>query len=369
MTTPALIQSLVLSVPLVGALVCFAVTALDSARDLQPVRRRIHREALEAYGLFAGCWFWVVSRSLFPEFHARSMPFFVPAVMLAHVLLYRMVCTATDSGDDGGKLALRKHQVFPVIILSVMGALWLALPDEQISHIVLTSASTNPFAWFITSVCLVYVVGYSAAGIVRIGRYRRRCPSRGPHNSVLTRLWWGLLVEVVVMPVPIFGLLLGLEPFVGSGWWLLLAVLPSRMIYAVSCFDILSDHYMVMSPEPVAAPATSDAPSIPRLTRERIDSYIETKKPWLNPEFRIGDMAEDLFSNRAYVSTFINTEYGVNFNRFVNGYRLEEVERLRAEARRKRQRVPMLQLILNAGFSSYRSYLRAREAAATHLFT
>ncbi len=168
------------------------------------------------------------------------------------------------------------------------------------------------------------------------------------------------------MPVPVFGLLLGIEPFAGAGLWLLLAVIPSRVIYAVACFDLLSDNYMVLPPEPVAAPR-NDSPPIHRLSRERIDHYIETRKPWLNPAFRIGDMAEDLFSNRAYVSAFINSEYGVNFSRFVNGYRLEEVERLREEARRKKQRVPMLQLILNAGFSSYRSYLRAKDAAATAL--
>ena len=52
----------------------------------------------------------------------------------------------------------------------------------------------------------------------------------------------------------------------------------------------------------------------------------------------------------------------MNFNRFVNGYRLAEVKRLKEEANRKNQRVSMLQLILNAGFSSYRSYMRAKAA-------
>ncbi len=75
-------------------------------------------------------------------------------------------------------------------------------------------------------------------------------------------------------------------------------------------------------------------------------------------------MAEDLFSNRAYVSAFINSEYGMNFNRFVNGFRLREVERLREEAKRKKHHVSALQLILNAGFSSYRSYMRAKETAS-----
>ncbi len=362
MTTPALIQSLVMSVPMVGALMCFTVTALDSARPLEPVRRRIHREAMEAYGVFAVCWFLVVTRTVFPGFHALTLPLFVPAAMLAYVLLYRMIRTATDMGDGGGRIATREHVAFPVLIFSVMGALWLALPADHISRIVHTSAATNPFAWFVTAVCLAYAVVYPAMGIVRIGRYRRSRPSRSSHDRVLARLWWGLLVEMVVMPVPIFGFLLGVEPFAGAGLWLLLAVLPSRVIYSVSCFDLLSDNYMVIAPEPASSAPRSDAPPIPRLNRERVDLYIETKKPWLNPGFRIGDMAEDLFSNRAYVSAFINSEYGINFNRFVNGHRLGEVERLKAEAKRKKQRVPMLQLILNAGFSSYRSYLRAKEA-------
>ena len=43
-------------------------------------------------------------------------------------------------------------------------------------------------------------------------------------------------------------------------------------------------------------------------------------------------MAKDLFSNRTYISAFINREYEMNFNRFINNYRLKEVERLQAEA-------------------------------------
>ena len=49
-------------------------------------------------------------------------------------------------------------------------------------------------------------------------------------------------------------------------------------------------------------------------------------------------MARDLFSNRTYISAFINREYGVNFNRFINNYRLKEVERLRSEAVQKNKK-------------------------------
>jgi len=49
-------------------------------------------------------------------------------------------------------------------------------------------------------------------------------------------------------------------------------------------------------------------------------------------------MARNLFSNRTYISAFINREYGMNFNRFINNYRLKEIERLQSEAVERKQK-------------------------------
>ena len=71
-------------------------------------------------------------------------------------------------------------------------------------------------------------------------------------------------------------------------------------------------------------------------------------------------MAKDLFSNRTYISAFINREYGMNFNRFINHYRLKEVERLQSEAIERKQKVSSMEIVIHAGFSNYRSYFRAK---------
>ena len=71
-------------------------------------------------------------------------------------------------------------------------------------------------------------------------------------------------------------------------------------------------------------------------------------------------MAKDLFSNRSYISAFINREYGMNFNRFINHYRLKEVERLQSEAIERKQKVSSMEIVIHAGFSNYRSYFRAK---------
>lgn len=100
----------------------------------------------------------------------------------------------------------------------------------------------------------------------------------------------------------------------------------------------------------------------PQLGRQQVEKYLEDRKPYLNPEFKITDMARDLVSNRTYISAFINREYGVNFNRFINSYRLKEVERLHADAVQRKQKYlcwrlcSMRDLVITAAISGLRTW-------------
>jgi AraC-like DNA-binding protein len=328
MISHELTRAVIFSIPLISALVCLTVTALDVRRSTEPVRRKIHFQAMTAYGVFALNWTILVAHELLPGLRAGAVVLFLPAALISSALLLRMVHTMTDTGDEAR--IPRWHLLAPAVM-----------------------------------------------ALVRIRQFQRRTTpvkrklSKGAsahessHIRTLERFYWIIASELLSVPVPVFGMLLGIPPFTGGGLVWVFAVLPPVALHIMSCFYLLDDNYMILGCEPQAAvpEEVSPAPSVRGLTRERVDRYIDTRKPWLNPSFRLNDMSEDLYSNRAYVSAFINSEYGMNFNRFVNNFRLEEVERLRQEALLKRQRVSMLQLILNAGFSSYRSYLRAKEAA------
>ncbi|MEG1649107.1 MAG: AraC family transcriptional regulator, partial [Rikenellaceae bacterium] len=93
------------------------------------------------------------------------------------------------------------------------------------------------------------------------------------------------------------------------------------------------------------------------IDRTVFERHIHTHKPYLNPSLRITDLAQELGTNRTYLSVFINTEYGVNFSRYINRLRLNELDRLR--------RTPSLseltrtELIDRAGFSNYQGYVRS----------
>lgn len=64
-------------------------------------------------------------------------------------------------------------------------------------------------------------------------------------------------------------------------------------------------------------------------------------------------------TNRCYLSAFINREYGMNFSRFVNRCRFSELDRLRIAPENADKN--NMELVLMAGFSGYRNYLRVKK--------
>lgn len=65
--------------------------------------------------------------------------------------------------------------------------------------------------------------------------------------------------------------------------------------------------------------------------RLKLEQWMNTAKPYLNPEFQLMDLREVMPMNRTYLSQFINAEYGCSFYLFVAKYRIEEAQRLMQE--------------------------------------
>ncbi len=82
--------------------------------------------------------------------------------------------------------------------------------------------------------------------------------------------------------------------------------------------------------------------------REKLEQWMETEKPYLNPEFRLNDLRQVLPLNRTYLSQLINAEYGCNFYQFVTNYRIEEAKRLMKE----QPDLKMQDIAEQCGFSS-----------------
>lgn len=97
-----------------------------------------------------------------------------------------------------------------------------------------------------------------------------------------------------------------------------------------------------------------------KLTRKILEAYMRQHKSWLDPNLKLTDLADALETNRTALSGFVNKTYGMNFNQYLNRYRLEEVERLSKLAGNAGK--DLYVLAAQAGFSTRRNYQRALEA-------
>ena len=100
-----------------------------------------------------------------------------------------------------------------------------------------------------------------------------------------------------------------------------------------------------------------------REVRERLEAWMETEKPYLNPEFRLVDLMHVLPMNRSYLSKFINVEYGCNFYQYVTNYRIAEAKRLMREC----PDMKLQDVAEHSGFSSATIFTRvfSREEGIT----
>ena len=89
--------------------------------------------------------------------------------------------------------------------------------------------------------------------------------------------------------------------------------------------------------------------------RLQLEQWMQTEKPFRNPDFRLQDLRHVLPTNRTYMSQFIKDQYGCSFYAFVNTYRLEEAKRLLTED----HEMKISDVAAQCGFSSSTVFSRA----------
>lgn len=88
----------------------------------------------------------------------------------------------------------------------------------------------------------------------------------------------------------------------------------------------------------------------------KIEEYFEINKPWKNPNFKLTDLSIAINSNNTYVSNAINYCSGVNFNIFVNKYRIDFIKQELIEIESFQQ---IKNIYLEAGFKQQTTFNKA----------
>lgn len=94
---------------------------------------------------------------------------------------------------------------------------------------------------------------------------------------------------------------------------------------------------------------------------EKLLTYMEAERPYLNPTVSINQIAEALDILPKYLSQIINEQLGKNFFDFINSYRIEEAKKMLRE--NKQQRLTVLEILYEVGFNSKSSFNTAFKKA------
>ena len=86
--------------------------------------------------------------------------------------------------------------------------------------------------------------------------------------------------------------------------------------------------------------------------KERLCNVLEREKLYLNPDIRVGDLAERLYTNKSYLAQTIKIKLGKNFCQLVHYYRVREAMRLYAQ----NPDLTITQLCRRVGFNSMTTF-------------
>lgn len=91
--------------------------------------------------------------------------------------------------------------------------------------------------------------------------------------------------------------------------------------------------------------------------KAKIENIIEDQKLFQNPELTLSDVAKKLETNASVISKTINQGFQLNFNDFINNYRIEAVKQSFEKGEHKKS--TLLGIAYDCGFNSKATFNRA----------
>ncbi len=358
-------EFLCLVFPMVSALLCSLLCfryALSRRRGEASFRHALTM----AFTLVAatGCWLGTILVHTNGHLYVRINSLFLLVLMLDQVLLYRFVFAITGTGKP--ERFNRLHFVVPaaITLLAVVASLLIPFDVQQAILEGRTADAGFRFTTLLVfagyPIFFFYNLLYAGLGFRRVAKYRRVVTDYSADTGHASLGWLYLFMALVLSSIPLPVSIVLLETSGGMsllwvGLTLLCSLLPVVQ-YTLITYNMIAGNYVVIEPEKQAE--TEARPRVAALERRRFEHYIRTRKPFLNPKLRITDMAQELNTNRTYLSSLINSEYGMNFSRYINCQRLAELDKMRLNP--KNANALGIDMVLEAGFGSYRSYLRVK---------
>lgn len=355
--------NIIYALPTLASAICLAVLLIYSRSRHNPVPRNLMATSILTYALYLFSWPCMNIYLLWPKLFVVIQSLFYFSFCFSNVTMYRIIFLLTGTGRKE-KFPLI-HTILPAIIPAVLFIWSLTVPmDIQVGLVESRgqlAAGYEAYSRLFLSkpvALLTWLIVYALLTLRRILHYRREIPNFSADQGRLPVGWmmqvFWLKITLLLLPVTFF--IFGRTTIMTSVFMVIPVFLISMQL-VVLCYNIVAENYIIITETDNAGEDSTTKGR--KIDKERLERYIRSKKPYLNPKLRITDMAADLQSNRTYLSNFINAEYGMNFSRWINRMRLKELDRMSTDPTLRDQ--TGMELVIHAGFTNYRAYLRAKQ--------
>lgn len=362
-------MSIILGIgPVISAFTCLYILTIGWQDDEGGKNHRLKKLLLLYFVFTILSWPGAIFDTYYTDIILPIMSVIFLFGFYVQVVFYHLVFTVTATGQ--GRFPFI-HYLWPLLLTLTLFVWQQFIPADAFSgsvegHVIIVTKYRG-FAIFGGSMAYVLVAAslvYAWLGLRRLTRYRRRLLAAGPNEELR---WCNVLIaSTALMPLgPSFFPLLFDNPTVSSLLWRI--ALPLIMTqHSLLCYRITAgDRSSGRRSAPAGDAAQWSGGRIPTggdteaQLRERLERYMREAKPYLYPDLRITDLSTRLYTNRTYLSSFINRTYGMNFNQYVNSFRLLEFETMSVSPEFSMS--GETELLLKAGFGSRKNYLRVKK--------
>ena len=368
MITKEFLQYIGFCAPIISSLSCAMMLVIYRHHHGKREENILYRLLITYFLTISVLWAISLIYVYFPLLYVRINILYFIGLMWGQVVFYQFIYMLTRL--PGEKRFSRLHYIIPLVIVGAF-TIWSAfVPFDVQEHLVVSRGEPVPgyeaYSRLLTSRLAfrgVWNIIYTALAWWRLLAYRHTITdySSNADRSSLTWVALLLVISFSLVPPSLLSAIYSKKVLIFS----ILLLLPQLLLvvqHAIVCYNMAVGNFIVIRypEEEKNYPVPPETAETERATkRKKFEKYMSEHRPYLNPELQVSDLALAFHTNRTYLSRFINREYGMNFSRYINQLRFQEIERLHEDS--SCSHLTEEKLARMAGFGNFRGYTRVRK--------
>ncbi len=336
-------------------------------------------KAKSTLGLFmtVACLLYISHTIFFHKFyHLYSYveTLYIAASLALYPLFYAYICQLANKIQKKGFVLL---QYMPAIIIASASLLLTLLlhPEERIFYVkdalieknlkhlnIQTFVGLKGTVFLISRIIFIVQTLFFLVLGIRVANAHNQSISNYFSDTEGRKMSWVRVISIIVLILSVAGIafaLIGRSYFVKNEIFLLIPSLLFGTIFFMVGFkgnqqvsvpaEFVADEGLKTEFERVGAEKKD-------VLKKQLVELFEVTKIYRHTDLRITTVSSSLNTNRTYVSRLINDEFGINFNEYVNIYRIQEAKQLLSS--KDNMAYTMEYIAEKSGFGSVASFSR-----------